>query len=60
MKLEMHQTQSARDWLQVMGRIYEWSILVPVIEKAEKIAKERQATRLGKLHLELALGMEEE
>lgn len=51
----MRTTAAANRWLQMFAKWYSVRALVPVVDKAREIARERGAKVLGKVHLEAAL-----
>ena len=51
----MTMTNAAQRWIGALSRWYASETLAPIISRAEEIARERGATRLGRVHLEMAL-----
>jgi len=51
----MKTTAAANRWLQMFARWYSARALLPVVDKAREIARERHARVLGRVHLERAL-----
>jgi len=51
----MKTTAVANRWLNTFARWYSVRALLPVVERAQQIARDRGARRLGKVHLQQAL-----
>jgi len=51
----MKTTQAAEKWLRVARRFMLAAAYNAMVQEAVKVAKERKATRLGRVHFEIAL-----
>ena len=51
----MKTTAAANRWLQTFAKWYSARALLPVVDKAREVARERRARVLGRVHLVAAL-----
>jgi hypothetical protein len=51
----MNKTAAAQNWLSAMGHFFSNDVLADIVNEAKRVAEERNATCIGRNHLEIAL-----